>query len=266
MGYLLTDASLTLPDNLPLYQDDAMKRAAGQVLLDFNDSNCNPNSVRPSNFVAGAAFTNLIVGGPAATVIGTTLRNADVTIDAGNGLLVPTTTSGVDLGGNNYDVYNKAFIRLLWFKQKTGHPTTATQGMTHRSNGSSAVGSMQHAMFMAAGGDNLTVIVGNATAIVSYNMGVTALDTVTQAGYAYDPATGILKAIKNGLVVASVTLPGGGNLAQPSGTALDRIGNGYGANFNGFVYRLYQEDLSASGADPADVAALDYAAIIGRFT
>ena len=266
---LLQDTSVIFSNAaIPTLQSDAMMRPGAIHLFDFNDyPACNPSNVRPSNHSAGTSFTNLISGKPAAVTIGPYTQNASATSTGGDGLLIESSgNSGMDLGGANYDLYNKAWVKLLWFKQKTGHPTTHTQCLSHRSNGSSAIGSMQHAIYMASGGDHLTALIASPTASVSYDFGVTALDTVTQIGIAYNPSTGIMQAIKNGVIVASVALTGGGNLCQPSGTVLDRIGNGFGANFVGHIYRQYTEDLGSSGAAVADIAMLDYLAMAARFS
>ena len=268
MSLILQDTSMVFTDPaIPTLQVDAMIRTGALHLFDFNDyPACNPSNTRPSVFGAGVSFANLISGQPAALTSGTTTRNADVTVDGANGIRVyAAAPGGFDLGGSNYDVYNKAWVKLLWFKQVSGHSTATSQGMSHRSNGGSGIGSMQHAIFMADGGDHLMGMVGNNTALVSYDMGVTELNTVTQCGIAYNPATGIMQAIKNGVIVGSVALTGGGNLAQPSGTVIDRIGKDFGPQFDGFMYRQYTEDLTASGASVADVAMLDYLSMAGRF-
>lgn len=260
MPILFQDTSMVFTDpSVPTLKADAMMRTGGLHLFDFDDHSCNPNSVYPSNSTVGTVFANLISGNPSATA------SANIYQPGPSGLQFTNGNGILNLGGGNYDIYNKAFIKLLWFKQATGHPTTATQTMSHRSNGGTAIGSIQHYILMAAGGDQLTVSVASAAASATYNMGVTALDTVTQCGVAYSPATGIMQAIKNGVIVGSVALTGGGNLAQPTGTVIDQIGGGFGLIYNGFIYRQYMEDLTASGAAVADVAMLDYLSMTGRF-
>jgi hypothetical protein len=164
-------------------------------------------------------------------------------------LYAPTATQ--------FQFTNQGFLMTTWFKPTPAFSTANNQSFASRHDGN--LPSSAFILYNAGTTLNAQVLSGNSFVVASSASGIFNPSGNTQVGLSWQPlsgSTGIAKVFLNGAQVGSASTPFG---TLNAGAAFT-VGNGnYPADI--FFKRLFIENLSISGNDPATRIALEYAEI-----
>lgn len=246
------------PRPLPLLRRDPVLNAGSKLLFDPRYPYCR-NSNATGTITGGMIFKNLVAGGPDILPNGS--GNPPTLNAAGEGVtFAGVAANGMNLiGGNTYSLHagDKDFLAVVWCKipaTVTGSANVQLMGL--RADTSNSM------FYIDNGGDQKTprfVVNNHSNSPTPAGIPGFTADAVHQLGVAKygDNALVFLDGV---LVVQGFMndLP----LADMSANNLN-IGS---SRITGRIYRAYLEDLTTSGADPFEQAALDWRANETKFS
>lgn len=248
-------------DTLPIIPRDPLINVGSEFLFDFLNAYCNPNA--DGNLVTGATFNNMVDGGTAASLTGTTDSFESLTGKAG---LYSIGTAGgyLDLGQKyDFSVSLHPWLYILWIKTpSTGYTSTAYTALLAQDNGST--NNAQAYFDMGPDGKTPRTEVGYGSG--GPNSGGyalasgTDLGSVTQLAVSWQPTSPEVTMYVNGAQVGGFAASGVSTLVAQTGNNM-RMGSAY----KGTIYRAYLEDLEVSGALPGTQVANDYTTNASRF-
>lgn len=254
----------TLPK---LYADPALNEGS-MYLFDFLTEQGNPNA--DGAIAAGSSFPNLVDGGAAASLVGTSATVSNLSGKAGismPGVGGASPTTYIDLGAS-YDLSgtNADFLSIIWCKTPSvGYVSPYPQILVQGPFGNEA--QAQISFTTGNTGQKARFSVANAAgtqSVIELTSSV-GIDAPTQ--YALARIGAALYLFKNGVQVLTAPYTGSGLYNASAQRA--KLGAGY----KGTLYRLLKENLTVSCEDSglsglaqatATVAA-DYEANSARF-
>ncbi len=260
IAILTENASAACTDTTrPVIQRDPILyagAAGARFLFDALDTYCNPNA--DGALASGAILNNLVSGGAAATVSGTSIGSlagkAGLAFSGGGGALNIGAAGTYDLHASGDEFYVDIFFKTPTTGFATGfYPTLMTL-----TTGNANVAQW----FMDMGSDGKTPRVGAGTGPGSNALNNGSgwnLGAVTHMGLHFKASTGLMEMYGNGVLVGAANV--GAQALQNAATATVQINGAY----KGVIYGAYLEDLTLSGNSAASVAAARWANNNGRY-
>jgi hypothetical protein len=222
---------------------DAIINAGSEYLFDFEREYCNPHP-RNALFDVGAQFRNLVDGAPVATVFGNAVLNGA----PGKGIALPGINDhGVDFGVTYEEASGqRSFMVSIWLMRRTGDAAVPHSPIIGRAG---SIGSYEYYITSHADG-NSPVGAINLSAQQTTTVGPSfTLDVATHLAIAW--AGDRVYGFRDG--VQTFTNPRVGPLQATAGT--EGLGRkttapslGFNTAWEGSVFRVYKEDLSAMAA------------------
>ncbi|MFW8626729.1 LamG-like jellyroll fold domain-containing protein [Deinococcus sp. ME38] len=245
---------VTFTGSLPRLERDGIIPPTGALWL-FDAAVSAPGSL-----AVNGTWENLVRGSPAATIKNTTGLSV-----AGNGLVF-AGTGGYLSAGDSYNLTGKSLIMTATIKYQSitsGFSATMGRGTSGGASCQFMLGHLSSAS--TAIRSSGTVKVGGASDPAAGHIAVATAGTIYHIAMAVQisGADTVFTRYLNGTQVGQETVTGGTGLWAPpsaNGIGIGRYdGNGSQSAYRGTIYRLYAEDLTASGRTPAQVVAAGYA-------
>ncbi|GGS26050.1 hypothetical protein [Deinococcus knuensis] len=274
-GIIQKLTNVTFTGSLPkLEYDQIIPPVGAKLLYDFGNPQTYGGTLPAGGATVanGTTLTNLVRGGANASIsaqLGLTFT--------GGGLDWATAATGTDnyprINLGAYDLTNRSFLWIGWVRSVGPASNRGIFGNVVSSSNANRGFSVGHKF-----GDSTT----GAIDVSFYNQALTATGgsitaisvagQVLQLALEINPAAGLIRRYVNaGQPNAPLTLPAGTTGINPASVnepfAIGSLaGSGSGSKYTGRIYRMYVEDLTASGRTGADVVEKDYGYNAGRFS